>query len=178
MNDSDFRRVEPGEYPRLDAALAAVNRDFAATFPDREPLVLMAWAGDEDLGEQIYVALSDGTWHGNGISEPDGAAADRAALALVAEAAQDTVIELLWQVWPECPFHKLGTHSRPEGTGADWEYGPDHGARVVWWCRGHRGADCHDLATVGELAGALPGKRRRELRRGERRKGRTPRALP
>jgi hypothetical protein len=164
------RRAEPGEFPLLGAALDTVNRDFAATFPDQEPLVLMIW-GDEAEGE-VYVALSDGTSHGNGVSEPDTDAPDHTALAVVAEAAQETVIERLWQVWPVCPFHKLGTHPRPEGTTADWEYGESRGTRVVWWCRGHHGAGCHDLASVGELAGALPGKQRRELRRRERKRGR------
>ncbi|MDV9173714.1 hypothetical protein R6V09_26880 [Streptomyces sp. W16] len=173
MNHSDFRRADLGEFPRLAAALDTVNRDFAATFPDREPLILMVWSGDEDIDEQTYVAMSDGTSHGNGISEPDADAPDRVALDLVAEAAQETVMERLWQVWPVCPFHKIGTHPRPEGTTADWEYGKSRGTRVVWWCRGHRGGDCHDLASVGELAGALPGKQRRELRRRARKSGRT-----
>ena len=179
MNDFKHRRAEPGEFPRLGAALDTVNRDFAAAFPDQEPLVLMVWGGDEDIDEQVYVALSDGTSHGNGISEPDTDAADRIALDrialdLVAEAAQETVIERLWQVWPVCPFHKIGTHPRPEGTTADWEYGESRGMRVVWWCRGHHGGDCHDLASVGELAGALPGRQRREIRRRERKRGRRP----
>ncbi|XUL87890.1 hypothetical protein ACQ86D_15420 [Streptomyces galilaeus] len=167
---SEWRRAEPGEFPRLGAALDTVNRDFAAAFPDREPLVLMVWGGDEDIGEQVYVALSDGTSQGNGLSEPEDADAD--PLVHVAEAAQETVVELLWRAWPVCPFHKLGTHPRPEGTTADWEYGESWGPGVVWWCRGHRGGDCHDLASVGEFAGALPGKQRREARRRERKRGR------
>ncbi|MFI6402843.1 hypothetical protein [Streptomyces sp. NPDC050548] len=170
MNDFDSRRAEPGEFPRLSAALVAVNRDFAAIFPDREPLVLMVWGGDEDLGTQVYVALADGTSQGNGLSEPEDADAD--PLVHVADAAQETVVELLWQAWPVCPFHKLGTHPRPEGTTADWEYGESWGPGVVWWCRGYHGGDCHDLASVGELAGALPGKQRREARRRERKRGR------
>ena len=80
-------------------------------------------------------------------------------------------MELLWQVWPYCPFRKVSTHPRPEGTMADWEWGEDAGPRGVWWCRGHHGDDCHDLAPVGELAGALPGKQRREVRRRERGRG-------
>lgn len=159
------RRAEPGEWPHLDAALALVNRDLAATLPDQPPLVLMVCDG------QVYVAMSDGRWQGNGLSEPDGAADH--ALAFAADAAQETVMELLWQAWPVCPYHGMGTHSRPEGTGVDWDWdgaAGDGSGRVVWWCRGHRGDDCHDLAPVGELGGALPGKQRREIRRRERRR--------
>ncbi|MET7486345.1 hypothetical protein [Streptomyces sp. NPDC005538] len=155
------RRAEPGEWPRVEAALAIVNRDLAATLPDQRPLVLMV------CDEKVYVAMADGCWQGNGITEADADSSH--VLGYVADAAQETVMELLWQVWPVCPFHKVGTHSRPEGTTADWEGETGEGA--VWWCRGHHGDDCHDLAQVGELAGALPGKQRRELRRAERRRG-------
>ncbi|WP_043687143.1 hypothetical protein [Streptomyces xylophagus] len=169
MNDSDPRRAEPGEFPRLAAALDTVNRDFAAIFPDHDPLVLMVWGWDEDIAERVYVARSDGAWQGNGLAEPDADASD--PLDAVADAAQDTVMELFWQAWPVCPFHKMGTHPRLEGTEVDWVWGEDAGPRVVWWCRGHHGTDCHDLAPVGELAGALPGKQRREIRRRERKRG-------
>lgn len=169
MDHSDPRRAEPGEFPRLGAALDTVNRDFAAIFPDHDPLVLMVWSWDEEIAERVYVALSDGTWQGNGLAEPRGDAPD--PLGLVADAAQETVVELLWQVWPVCPFHKIGTHPRPEGTTADWEWEGRGSGRAVWWCRGHHGTDCHDLAPVGELAGALPGKQRREIRRRERKRG-------
>ncbi|MET7568648.1 hypothetical protein ABZT04_09095 [Streptomyces sp. NPDC005492] len=156
------RRAEPGEWPRIEAALAIVNRDLAATLPDQRPLILMS------CDEEVYVAMPDGSWQGNGIALAESGASH--LLGLVADAAQETVMELLWQAWPVCPFHKMGTHSRPEGTTADWE-GEARGEGAVWWCRGHHGGDCHDLAPVGELAGALPGKQRRELRRAERRRG-------
>lgn len=163
------RRADLGEFPRLDAALDTVNRDVVATLPDQSPLVLMVCGEDADE-QQIYVALSDGRWQGAGLSEPDDDDFD--PLDAVADAAQETVMELLWQVWPLCPFHRMGTHVRPEGTKADWEWGKGTGPRLVWWCRGHHGDDCHDLAPVGELADSLPGKQRRELRRSERRERR------
>ena len=168
MKPFDPQRAEPGRYPRLEAALATVNRDFAATLPDQPPLRLMLW------DEQVYVAVSDGSWHHNGLQEPDADAPDDLALGIVADAAQETVTERLWQAWPVCPFHKLGTHLRPEGSAVDWEgWNDGDSGRPVWWCRGGTaGGDCHDLAPVGELAGALPGKQRREIRRRERKRGR------
>lgn len=180
------RRVEPGEWPEVETALAAVNRDVVATLPDQQPLVLMLSPsvpfpaeGVGDLPERLYVALADGRWQGNAV-HPYGVDACDAAepadpfmvLRLVAEAAQDTVLELLWQAWPICPAHGIGTHPRPAGTAGDWvQDWHGNSGHPVWWCRGGRGGECHDVARVGELAGALPGKRRRELRRAERKRG-------
>lgn len=148
MEPFDPRRAEPGRYPRLEAALATVNRDLAATLPDQPPLVLMAWE------EQVYVAVSDGTWHHNGLQEPDDDAPDDLALGPVADAAQETLADRLRLAWPMCPFHQLGTHLRPEGTAPGWDWDDGWSGRLVWWCRGGTaGGDCHDLAPVGELAG-------------------------
>ena len=128
----------------------------------------------DDWPDQIYVALSDGRWQDNAVhpqgpemyDEPDDVFT---VLSLVADAAQETVTELLWTVWPLCPYHRIGVHPRPAGTAA--ESGWAGSGPLVWWCRGDHGGDCHDLAQVGELAAALPGKQRRELRRRERRGG-------
>ncbi|MFS4092439.1 hypothetical protein [Streptomyces sp. AF1A] len=168
------RRVEPGQWPRFEAALAVVNRDLAGTLPDEPPLVLMLCpCAADDWPDQIHVALSDGRWQGNAVhpqgpewdDEPDDAFT---VLGLVAAAAQESVMELRWTVWPVCPYHRIGVHPRPAGTAADWDGNgsPGHGP-LVWWCRGGPGGDCHDLSRVGELAGALPGKERRALRRGQ-----------
>ncbi|WP_220213756.1 hypothetical protein [Streptomyces shenzhenensis] len=129
------RRAEPGEWPKLEAALAVVNRDLMATLPGQDALVLMidsGWnlpPGGVDRG-QVYVAMPDGRWQGNAVNpwdpeeddplEPDDEAT---VLTVVAEAAQETVTELLWQVWPVCWEHKLGMHARPAGTAADWYAG-------------------------------------------------------
>lgn len=151
MKPFDPRRAEPGRYPRLQAALDTVNRDFAATLPDQPPLALMVWE------ERVYVAVSDGSWHHEGLQEPDDDAPDDDALGLVADAAQETVGDRLRRAWPVCPSHGTGTHVRPEGTGADWEgWGEGESGRLVWWCGGGATGDCHDLAPVGELAAALP----------------------
>ncbi|MFI1566145.1 hypothetical protein ACH4ZX_24335 [Streptomyces sp. NPDC020490] len=179
------RRAEPGEWPKLEAALAVVDRDLAATLPGHDALVLMvvpsrrpASPGGTDDGDQVYVAMADGRWHGNQVNacdleegdppEPDEAAT---VLTVVAAAAQETVMELLWQVWPTCREHRIGMHPRPAGTAEDWYQGEtDAAGPPVWWCRGGPDGDCHDAAPVGELAATLPGKQRRALRRSERRR--------
>lgn len=181
------RRAEPGRWPVLEAALAAVNRDLLAAMPGREALVLFVVPsasgqpvppGGAD-SDQVYVAMPDGRWHGNQVnacdpeegdpSEPDDATT---VLTVVADAAQSTVMELLRQVWPVCPEHRIGMHPRPAGTTDGWYEGAtDAAGPPVWWCRGGRDSVCHDVALVGELADALPGARRRALRRSERRRG-------
>ncbi|MFK0284088.1 hypothetical protein ACIQVL_27000 [Streptomyces sp. NPDC090499] len=173
------RPVEPGEWPKLEAALAVVNRDLTATVPGQEPLILMVdpprqplAPGEADRG-QVHVAMPDGRWQGNQVNaydpeegdplEPDD---EMTVLTVVADAAQETVVELLWQVWPVCGEHKLGMHPRPAGTTDDWYGGEtDAGGPPVWWCRGGGDGTWHDAAQVGELAATLPGKQRRALRR-------------
>ena len=178
MTPSSPVRTEPGRWPKLEAALAVVNRHVLATLPDQDPLVLMSWTpgpGDLPDAEEVYVTMPDGRWQGNQVNrydpepgdppEPDDEAT---VLALVADAAQETLTELRWQVWPLCREHKLGVHARPPGTGADWYPGRPHAAGPpVWWCRGG-GDDGHDVCPVGELASTLPGRERRALRRAER----------
>ncbi|MFI0232608.1 hypothetical protein [Streptomyces sp. NPDC017086] len=179
------RRAEPGRWPKLEAALTLVNRDLLATLPGQEALVLMVvppWEPPRAPGidgDQVYVAMPDGRWHGNPVNAVDLEEGDPAepyeattALAVVAEAAQETVTELLRQVWPVCREHRLGTHPRPAGTAEDWYRGAtDTAGAPVWWCRGGRDGACHDVAPVGELAAALPGRQRRALRRAERGRG-------
>ncbi|MEU2772105.1 hypothetical protein ABZ646_04070 [Streptomyces sp. NPDC007162] len=172
------RPVEPGEWPKLEAALAVVNRDVTATLPGQDALVLMVDTrpslppGGVDRG-QVHVAMPDGRWQGNQVNawdpeegdplEPDDEAT---VLTVVADAAQETLVELLWQVWPVCGEHKLGMHARPAGTADDWYPGAtDAAGPPVWWCRGRRDGEGHDVAPVGELAATLPGKQRRALRR-------------
>ncbi|MGW4202158.1 hypothetical protein [Streptomyces sp. NPDC004726] len=127
---------------------------------------------------QVYVAMPDGRWHGNSVNvcepeegeppEPDDATT---VLTEVADAAQSTVMELLWQVWPICWEHGIGMHPRPAGTTEDWYPGEtDAAGPAVWWCRGSRNGRCHDVALVGELAAALPGRQRRALRRSARKR--------
>lgn len=142
------RPVDLAARPDLAAALDAVNRDLAATLPEAGPMRLM-WtpSDDENLPDQYHAALPDGRWHGD-TQDPDA--------ACVAEAAQETVQAVLWQVWPVCLEHRTGVHA---DAGAD--------ERAVWRCRAGEG---HELREVGELAQTLPGKQRRALRRKERRR--------
>ncbi|MEU6353323.1 hypothetical protein ABZ896_29035 [Streptomyces sp. NPDC047072] len=165
------QRAEPGQWPKLEAALAVVNRDVTATLPGQDPLVLMVDEG------RVHVAMPDGRWQGNPVNaqapeegdplEPDD---PDTVLTVVADAAQETVVELLWQVWPVCREHRIGMHPRPPGTTDDWYEDAKHEAGPpVWWCRGSRDGNGHDVCPVGELAGTLPGKERRALRRDRRR---------
>ncbi|MFI5757385.1 hypothetical protein [Streptomyces sp. NPDC051569] len=135
------RHVAPGEYPWWDRALALLNQDLAVTLPQQKPLRLRALppvGGDE--AEQVCVTLANGDWHGNYLC-PSSADDAASALAAVADAGQETVIECLWQVWPLCTEHGLGAHPR------------DAEGQLVWWCAGERQRDgrSHILARVGAL---------------------------
>ena len=166
-------RAAPGQWPKLEAALAVVNRDLTATLPGQDALILMVDPPPQPsppsgIGRgQVYVAMPDGRWHGNAVNacdleegdppEPDDAAT---VLTVVADAAQSTVMELLWQAWPICEEHRRGMHPRPAGTADDWDpCETDTTGPVVWWCRGSRDGHGHDVSLVGELAATLPGKR-------------------
>ncbi|GGR26174.1 hypothetical protein [Streptomyces aurantiogriseus] len=152
------REVQAGEYPVWDEALALVNRDLAALLPDHGPLRLLAlppWDDlDESEREHVYVALPDGRWHGSDLWHGSEATLT-SALAAVAEAAQDTVMECLWQVWPVCAEHRIGMHTRQED------------GRPVWWCAGGRGPGdpAHVRAAVGELDALHRPRRARRKRR-------------
>ncbi|MFC0842609.1 hypothetical protein ACFH04_02515 [Streptomyces noboritoensis] len=135
------RRVPPGEYPMWDLPLALLNRDLAATLPEQEPLQLLAlppYAADEP--ESVYVALANGEWHGSHLYQ-DPADGPASALAIVADAAQETVTECLWQAWPLCAEHGLGMHPQ------------DADGQLSWWCAGERlrRGSAHIRAAVGAL---------------------------
>ncbi|MDQ0934604.1 hypothetical protein [Streptomyces turgidiscabies] len=137
------RPVLPGEYPMWDGALALLNRDLAATLPEQEPLRLLALPSDDaDEPENVYVALANGEWHGRYLYlYPDSADDPAIALAVVADAAQETVTERLWQAWPVCAEHDLGMHPR------------DADGQLSWWCAGERlrRGPAHIRAAVGAL---------------------------
>ncbi|MEU6668520.1 hypothetical protein [Streptomyces sp. NPDC046727] len=133
------RFVAVGEHPLWDEALAAVNRDLAVTLPEQRPLCLIAYPGwEEGEAELLHVALANGDSHGNALG-PETTAAG--ALHAVAEAAQDTVMECLWQVWPVCTLHGIGMHPAEQAE------------RPSWWCAGggHAGEPAHLRAAMGEL---------------------------
>ncbi|MYT55694.1 hypothetical protein FKO01_29740 [Mesorhizobium sp. B2-3-3] len=134
-------RVPLGEYPLWEEALALLNRDLAVTLPEQEPLQLLALRSCEaDAPEHVYVALANGEWHGNHLY-PESAADPAHALANIADAAQETVAERLWQAWPLCAEHDLGMHPR------------DAEGQLSWWCAGDRlrGGPAHIRAAVGAL---------------------------
>ncbi|MFJ4526562.1 hypothetical protein ACIP4Y_37635 [Streptomyces sp. NPDC088810] len=136
-----LRRVSLGEYPLWDEALVLLNRDLAVTLPEQGPLQLVAQPSYEaGEPEYVYVALANGEWHG-GHLYPKVAEDLAHALAIVADAAQDTVAERLGQAWPLCVEHKLGMHAREvEG-------------QLSWWCAGERPplGLAHIRAAVGAL---------------------------
>ncbi|MGW2620760.1 hypothetical protein [Streptomyces sp. NPDC001500] len=141
FDHSGFRRVARDEYPLWDEALALLNRDLAATLPEAGPLQLVAQPSYEaGEPEYVYVALANGEWHG-GHLYPKVAEDAAHALAIVADAAQDTVAERLWQAWPLCVEHNRGMHAR-EAEG-----------QLSWWCAGERArlAPAHTPAAVGAL---------------------------
>ncbi|MFE2584482.1 hypothetical protein [Streptomyces sp. NPDC059378] len=146
--DFDPRPVPPGTYPLWEEALAVVNRDLAVTLPEQGELRLMALPRpEEDEPDQVYVAVADGTWHGNPLNHDFDHDFDRDdpvdALAAVVDAAQESVVERLWQAWPVCEEHGLGMHPQ------------DVDDRMVWWCSGGRPEGrAHLRGAVGELGGA------------------------
>jgi len=136
------RPVPPGEHPVWEQALALLNRDLAATLPRQGPLRLLALPSyDENEPEYVYVATADGEWHGNHLA-PHTQAGFASALATVADAAQETVTERLWQAWPLCSEHNLGMHLREDAE-----------ERLSWWCAGERlrHGPGHIHAAVGAL---------------------------
>ncbi|OKI94449.1 hypothetical protein AMK10_19315 [Streptomyces sp. CB02058] len=152
------RRVSPGEYPLWEEALALLNRDLAVTLPEQEPLQLLALPSCEaDEPEHVYVALANGEWHGNHLY-PESAEDPAHALADIADAAQETVAERLWQAWPLCAEHDLGMHPR------------DAEGQLSWWCAGDRlcRGPAHIRAAVGALDTLVrPHRPNRKRRRAE-----------
>ncbi|MFF8840309.1 hypothetical protein [Streptomyces sp. NPDC015130] len=111
------------------------------TLPEQEPLQLLAQPSYEaGEPERVYVAMANGEWHGNHL-DPKTPEDSGEALAIVADAAQDTVAELLWQAWPLCAEHNLGMHTR------------DVEGLLSWWCSGRRPGEGsgHIRAAVGAL---------------------------
>ncbi|MFI6358073.1 hypothetical protein ACIBJF_36865 [Streptomyces sp. NPDC050743] len=153
----ELRFVTAGEHPLWNEALAAVNRDLAVTLPEPQPLCLVAYPGfeEDDEDERVYVAFADGYSHGNPLW-PAGSA--DGALRVVAEAAQDTVMERLWQAWPVCTLHGVGMHVTGDA------------GRASWWCAGgaRPGDPAHVRAGVGEMdtihRPRRPNRKRREPR--------------
>ncbi|MEW2119688.1 hypothetical protein AB0945_31805 [Streptomyces sp. NPDC005474] len=142
FNFPEPRHVPSGEYPLWDQALAVLNRDLAATLPEQEPLRLLAMPPYEaDEPDDVHVGRTNGEWHSNCL-DPESANDPARALSSVAEAAQETVTEFLWQAWPVCAQHDLGMHPRDADDG-----------QLSWWCAGERSRrdTAHFRAAVGAL---------------------------
>lgn len=131
----------PAAQPLLDHALSIVERDVEAELGDAGGLRLVTSGGE------VFVALRDGRFHGDPVQVRPG---DTAAtiIAIVAEAAQDTVMGVLWKAWPECPVHHtVASVSRSAGQSA----AARDGDAVSWRCGAKEGP--HTVASVGSLPG-------------------------
>ncbi|MEV4802878.1 hypothetical protein AB0K18_22955 [Nonomuraea sp. NPDC049421] len=123
--------VEPGWWRTLEEALAVVERDARATGVTG---TLRLNVPDWDPHGYARVEFR-GAYQGNGMapstgSDPVGALAD------VADAAQEVIVEMIWRAWPVCPEHDRGL----------WVAHLDD--TVAWRCT-YGGA--HLVAAVGEL---------------------------
>lgn len=96
--------------------------------------------------------MANGEWHGNRLA-PDSADDLASALAAVADAAQETVTELLWQAWPLCAPSTAWACIRRDGD-----------EQLSWWCAGERssGGPAHIHAAVGALDAPVADSLRRQ----------------
>lgn len=134
LDDIDFRpgfAVDPQSWATLEQALEVVERDVRASgITGRLRLITDPLRGRHDAQVEF-----EGSYHGNGIPPEAGGDAQGALLSL-AEAVQETVMELTWTVWPVCPAHDRGLHVGVSDRGP------------VWRCAGEGG---HVVALIGEL---------------------------
>ncbi|MEU4513740.1 hypothetical protein AB0G05_29935 [Nonomuraea wenchangensis] len=134
LRDTNFEptfALEPRLWATLESALEVVERDVRARgITGTLRLVTHDW----DKGGRAWVEFQGG-YHGNGIL-PIMGSDPQTALGEVADAVQETIMELIWRVWPVCATHDLGLHA-----------GGEHGI-VVWRCAGD---GTHTVAPVGEL---------------------------
>ncbi|RCG19157.1 hypothetical protein DQ384_38445 [Sphaerisporangium album] len=134
LRDTGFEptfALEPRLWTALEQALMTVERDVRATgLSGTLRLVSPEW---DDSG-QAWVEFQ-GIHHGNGI-RPGVGSDPQWALASVADATQEVIMEMIWGVWPVCSAHGLGLRA---------ELGHE---MAVWRCTG---AGTHSVAPVGEL---------------------------
>jgi len=124
---------EPGWLAALQEAMEAVNRDMRASgLPGTGRL------GRYDWSPNAYAQSWDGETSTGGGIFPESGSDPVAALAAVADDAQDAVMHTIWGAWPLCPVHGLGVHAR-ERDGA-----------AVWWCERAGG---HVAAPIGGWRG-------------------------
>jgi len=122
---------DPGLWARLEHALAIVERDVrAGGITGPLALTVQSW----DPTGSAWVEFR-GACQGNGL-RPGAGHDPQASLVQVADAAQETIMEVTWTVWPVCDVHDLGLHAEL-----------DHGT-AVWRCTGN---GTHTVAPIGEL---------------------------
>jgi hypothetical protein len=131
LRDTGFEptfALDPSLWVALEQALKVVERDVRNAGTLR--LVIPDW--DESAHARVEFR---GRCHGNGIRPIE---ADNAqwALTSVADAAQEVIVETIWDMWPVCSAHNRGL--RPE---------LEHEI-AVWRCAS---AGSHTFARVGEL---------------------------
>jgi hypothetical protein len=124
--------AEPSRLAVLEEALEAVRSDMQATgLPGPVRLVVPS---------RSWPAHAHVEFRGGGYGSTTGIAPQIGsnpvwALVAVADETQDSVMETLKGVWPVCPTHQLGPHSR------------EHEGEAVWWCNGDGG---HVIAAIGK----------------------------
>ncbi|GAA2307971.1 hypothetical protein GCM10010149_67490 [Nonomuraea roseoviolacea subsp. roseoviolacea] len=123
--------VEPRLWATLENALEVVERDVRTRgITGALRLIEHDWGN----GGCAWVEFRGG-YHGNGI-DPMWGSNPQEALMEIADATQETIMELIWKVWPVCATHNRGLH-------AGFERG-----MAVWRCTGD---GTHIVARVGEL---------------------------
>ncbi|MEV0228160.1 hypothetical protein [Nonomuraea sp. NPDC050786] len=134
LRDINFQptfALEPGLWAALEQALSVVERDVrGAGLTGTLRLVMPDW---DDSGT-ARVEFRGG-YHGNGIWPCEGSDA-QGALVTVADAAQEAIVEILWEVRPVCPAHDRGLRAEMRNRTA------------VWRCTGD---GTHTVARIGEL---------------------------
>ncbi|WP_162795608.1 hypothetical protein [Nonomuraea lactucae] len=107
LRDTGFEpsfALEPSLWAALEQALKIVERDVrSAGITGSLRLAIPDW----DESGQARVEFRGG-YQGNGIRPAVGGSA-RWALAAVADATQEVIMEMIWQVWPVCTTHDRGT---------------------------------------------------------------------
>jgi hypothetical protein len=123
--------LEPGLLAPLEEALEAVKADMQATgLPGPIRLVIPEWS---DPPHAFVEFRGNGYGSTTGMG-PGVGGSPTWALVAVADEAQDSIMETLWEAWPLCPIHQLGAHPQ------------EHDDTAVWRCTGNEG---HTIARIG-----------------------------
>jgi hypothetical protein len=123
--------LEPGWLATLEEALGTVTLDMRSTgLPGPVRLVIPEWSDPP----HAYVEYQGIYGSGSGMAPAAGQDPRRALLA-VADAAQDSVMEALWEAWPVCPSHQLGMHVQEDEDVPAWSCkgGGGHAITVGNW---------------------------------------------